>query len=408
MRAEIVSVGTELLLGSITDTNASYIAGRLAPLGIDCLYISQVGDNLARLTDTLARAWERSDLTITTGGLGPTQDDLTREAVAGVLGETLSLNSELEAHVRDFFRRRGTPMPERNLKQAMLIPSASPIANPVGTAPGWWVERSTPSGRKIIVCMPGVPFEMQRMWQCEVEPRLRKLSTHVIVSRTLKVLGMGESAVAELVEDLMDGANPTLAPYAKADGIHLRITAKARDEHEAHSMIAVVEREVRRRLGDAIYGADEDTPGSVARGLLEAADKSIALLEVGDGAIGSVSSMLVSGQLVTIVAAPDMQGAVRLLCADGGANSPDLGEAAVALRRLSRADMVLAVKVGFEDAGQQGAVLSSAEIILVGASGQVMAHTHHTWRTARSEVRRLTGLAALNLLRKQLMAAVHT
>src|SRR5260221_2245775 len=168
MRAEILSVGTELLLGHITDTNATYLAQRLAALGIDLYYISAVGDNLARLSETLARSRERSDLVVMTGGLGPTEDDLTREVIAAVLGETPSVDENYLERLRAWVASRGVVMPASNTKQAWVLASVTTLANPVGTAPGWWAERD---GR-IIVAMPGVPHEMQRMWEHEVAPRL--------------------------------------------------------------------------------------------------------------------------------------------------------------------------------------------------------------------------------------------
>ncbi len=158
MKAEILSIGTELLLGSITDTNAAWLAQQLPLLGIDLFFISQVGDNLGRLTETISRAHGRSDLVICTGGLGPTEDDLTREAISGFLNEPMEVQPELEASLREFFKKRGlVDMPERNIKQATLIRSARVLENPVGTAPGWWVEHD----ERIIVCMPGVPHEMK-------------------------------------------------------------------------------------------------------------------------------------------------------------------------------------------------------------------------------------------------------
>lgn len=141
MRGEIISVGTELLLGHITDTNASWLAQEFSKLGIDCFYISQLGDNLGRIVEHLERAWDRSEFIVMTGGVGPTEDDLTREAISGLLGETMVVQPDLEADLRKFFDRRGVVMPPRNVKQATLIPSARVLANPVGTAPGWWVER---------------------------------------------------------------------------------------------------------------------------------------------------------------------------------------------------------------------------------------------------------------------------
>ena len=172
MRAEILSIGTELLLGPIVDTNAHYLAERLADLGIDCLFVSTVGDNLGRATETIERALGRSDLIVTTGGLGPTEDDLTREAIAAALGETPVVDPELERQLREWFAGRGVPMPERNRKQAWLIPSSRAIPNPNGTAPGW----DTRTNGHRIVSMPGVPREMRYMWEYSIEPTLDRKS----------------------------------------------------------------------------------------------------------------------------------------------------------------------------------------------------------------------------------------
>jgi nicotinamide-nucleotide amidase len=266
MRAEIVSVGTELLLGFIVDTNAAYLAQQLASLGIDLFYISVFGDNLDRLAEGAARAFARSDLTIFTGGLGPTEDDLTREAIAKALGEELYVDPELEAAQRAFWQRRNLPMPPRNLSQAQLIPSAKPLANPLGTAPGWWVD--LPTGG-IAVAMPGVPREMSRMWEFEVVPRLRERGVGgVILTRTLKILGKGESAVEQDVRDLLKSTNPTIATYAKADGIHLRLSAKAASLAEAEALLAPFEQEARARVEQDIYGVDDETiGGAIARAL---------------------------------------------------------------------------------------------------------------------------------------------
>src|SRR5579885_327242 len=163
MRAEIISCGTELLLGHITDTNATYLAQSLAALGVDLYFVSQVGDNQGRIVETLQQAWRRSDLIVMTGGLGPTEDDLARESISALLGETMQVDPQLADELRATFAARNFPMPERNLKQATLIPSARALRNPLGTAPGWFVEKD---GR-IIVAMPGVPREMYRMWEEE-------------------------------------------------------------------------------------------------------------------------------------------------------------------------------------------------------------------------------------------------
>jgi nicotinamide-nucleotide amidase len=428
MRAEIVSIGTELLLGTITDTNASYLAQRLAPLGIDCYYVSQVGDNLERLVDTLDRARRRSDLVITTGGLGPTQDDLTREAIAALLGQTMTVVPELERDLNAFFERRGVQMPERNLKQATLIPSAQALPNPVGTAPGWWVTIDDADGTRIIVSMPGVPFEMKRMWEHEVEPRLRSGSHSVILSRTLKTLGLGESAVEARVQDLMTGSNPTLAPYAKPDGVHLRITAKADDPATAERMIAGLESEVRARLGEAIYGADDDSPAGVVRLLLADAGYRYALLEVGASVVGSISPLLgaapndeAAGQGSGVVDCRGQEGvafsleSLNSLQAITGAvpatgESPDLEGALRSVRATTGADVIMGVSAELTPAGADKRLVSAAvEIALLTPDAEEDAHltrTRQTWRTEVTEVRRLAGLAAYNLMRLRLLKMI--
>ncbi|MDQ3930503.1 MAG: CinA family nicotinamide mononucleotide deamidase-related protein [Chloroflexota bacterium] len=408
MRAEIVSIGTELLLGSITDTNASYLARRLALLGIDCFYISQVGDNPGRLQEVLARAWERSDLTVTTGGLGPTVDDLTREAIAEMLGESLYVEEGLAEHVRQFFSRRGSPMPQANLKQATLIPSATAIDNPIGTGPGWWVSRDTERGRRIMVSMPGVPFEMKRMWEQEVEPRLRHLSPTQIVSRTLKVLGMGESTVEQVVVDLMSGANPTLAPYAKQDGIHLRITAKAQNADVAREMIAGLEEQVRSRLGNAIYGIDEESPAGAVLELLQRTGTRLAVVEIGEGAIGCVSTQLaVSEQVVSTNSARDIEhAAAKIGLPQSLVDVADFVQVAQAAAG-NGTDLVLAIEGRMSDNPErEGTVDAECKIALARPTleGRPQEVDSYRWRTARSEVSRLFGLMALNQLRLELLS----
>jgi nicotinamide-nucleotide amidase len=262
LRAEILSIGTELLLGQIVDTNAHYLAARLADLGIDCLYISTVGDNLGRCTDLMRRSLERSDLVITTGGLGPTEDDLTRETISTVLGETPQIDPELERQLRTWFASRNVPMPERNRKQAWLIPSAHAIPNPNGTAPGWDVRKDG----KRIVSMPGVPREMTYMWEHHIEPTLT--SGALLRSRTLKILGIGESQAEETLGELVRSTAPTVVTKAKDDGLHIRITDKDADAATMDARIAAMEAKVRERLGQYVWGTDNETLGEViARGL---------------------------------------------------------------------------------------------------------------------------------------------
>ena len=188
MRAVVISVGSELLDGFLTDTNATFLAQEMAALGIELVGVSQVGDSLPRILTTLRRAWDDADLIVTTGGIGPTEDDLTREAVAALLGETTTVDPDLLRGIADYFAARGLVMPEQNAKQAWLIPSAKALPNPMGTAPGWFVERDG----HVIVSMPGVPREMMRMWREQAVPRLLPhLGDRAVVSRTLKTIGIG-------------------------------------------------------------------------------------------------------------------------------------------------------------------------------------------------------------------------
>ncbi len=282
MKAEIIAVGTELLLGQIVDTNSAYLARELAELGIDLYWVTHVGDNLDRLSEAISRGLSRSDLVILSGGLGPTEDDLTRDAIARVLGEELYIDPELEERQRAFWAARGLEMPPRNLTQAMLIPSARPLPNPVGTAPGWWVEKDG----KFVVAMPGVPRELTRMWEHEVKPRLRAVAgAGIILSRTLKVIGRGESAVEEAIRPLVGSRNPTVATYAKPDGIHVRITAKAGSPEAARSLIEPVEAQVRAILGPDIYGADDETLVGVILRRLRELGWRLGLIEVLTGGL---------------------------------------------------------------------------------------------------------------------------
>jgi nicotinamide-nucleotide amidase len=266
MKAEIVSTGTEILLGNITDTNTSFLAEHLAQLGIDLFYASSVGDNFERMLGVLQLALSRSDLIITTGGLGPTQGDITREVIAALLGEKMEVDAGLKLNLEKFFVGRGIPMSDNNLKQASLIPSCQAIPNPNGTAPGWWAEKNG----KIIVAMPGPPGEMQPMWHNHVAPALQRHSEAIIASRTLKNYGVPEGTMDEQLSTLLKSPNPTLALYAKIDGINLRITAKAATQAEAQALITKHEAEVRKILADSVWGADDDTlEGVVGQALIK-------------------------------------------------------------------------------------------------------------------------------------------
>jgi nicotinamide-nucleotide amidase len=281
MKAEIITSGTELLLGEVTDVNTSYIAGQLAALGIDLYYCSTVGDNFERFSGVLKQAWGRSDLIIITGGLGPTQGDITREVIAALLGEKATIDPDLKRELTAFFVGRGIEMPDNNLKQATLIPSTVALRNASGTAPGWWVEKEN----RIIVTLPGPPGEMQIMWQNVVLPRLKARSRAIILSRTLKTWGLSEARVDEMVAPFLGSGNPTLALYAKPDGINLRITAKATTESAVAAMLLQREQDIRNILDKYIWGADSETLEGIVGKLLHDKKLTIAVAETFTGGL---------------------------------------------------------------------------------------------------------------------------
>ena len=279
MKGEIFSVGTELLMGELIDTNGSWVAARLPALGIQLQYVSIIGDNLDMLADAFTRGLKRSDIIFTTGGLGPTQDDLTREGVAKALGETPVVQQDVVRDLERYFQGRGMVMPATNIKQAYLIPSARFIPNPNGTAPGWWTQRDG----KIIVNMPGPPGEMHPMFEDQVAPRLREIvKDEVTITRNIKTIGLGEGAVDETVSEYFGKENPYLGIYAKQDGVHLRIIARAKDAATAQKLIQPVEQAIVTRLAPYVWGYDEETPEQavgqalVQRGLTLATMESVS------------------------------------------------------------------------------------------------------------------------------------
>ena len=280
MKAEIMGIGTELLMGELTDTNSSWIASRLPALGIELQWVSIIGDDLPRLTEAFKNGMERSDIIFTTGGLGPTQDDLTREAIAAAFDETPVIQQEVVDKLERYFAARGTPMPQHNLKQANLIPSAKWVINNNGTAPGWWAERDG----KIVICMPGPPGENHSMWEEQVEPELAKLiEDEVTITRNIKTMGMSEGAVDEVISEFFGIANPYLGIYSKADGIHLRVIARAKDSQSAQAMIAPVEQAIHERLGEYVWGYDDETPEQSAGKSLTEKGLTLAVMEMCTG-----------------------------------------------------------------------------------------------------------------------------
>src|SRR6266567_3099898 len=402
MKAEILSIGTELLLGQIVDTNANYLAQQLAPLGLDLYYVSQIGDNLQRLADAFRRGLERSDVIITSGGLGPTEDDLTREAIADVMGERLEIQPHLEEELRGFFARRNRTMPERNVKQATTIPSGTYLPNPVGTAPGWWVERD---GR-VIVSMPGVPHEMHKMWEEQAQPRLAKLITGgMIVSRILKLVGIGESHAEEALGELTRSTNPTLATYAKSDGIHLRLTAKTTTRSEAEVLLDEFEPRVRDRVSESVYGGESDSFPAVVGALLRERNLKLATAESATG--GQLASLIteapgasdyfVAGYVVYSAEAKRALGVSQQLLDEHGTVAQETTRAlAAAARQAAHADVSLATTGNAGPGASEGKPVGLLHIVVDIQGSQVCQETRYS--TTRTEYKRRGALEALYLL----------
>ena len=290
MKAEIIAIGSELLLGQLVDTNSSFIAKRLAEHGIELIRTSTVGDELSRIEEVLREAIQRSSIVITTGGLGPTEDDLTREGVAKAFQRSLIFQPHLMEQIEAIINRRGFRMAENNRKQAYIPEGAIPIENPKGTAPGFIMEY--PKGS--IISIPGVPLEMEYFMQNSVIPYLRKrfdLKHEIIRYRVLRACGLGESAIGIQIKDLMkEGNNPSVGTLASMGDIKIRITAKASNPEEADTMIQKVEEEIRKRLRNLIYGVDEETlQGNIAREL-ERLKLTLSVVEAFTG--GNISQKL--------------------------------------------------------------------------------------------------------------------
>ncbi len=255
MTVELISVGTELLLGNIVNTNAAYLAEKCADLGLSCFYQSVVGDNEERLGAVLKAALERSDIVILSGGLGPTEDDLTKEVSAKVMGRQLVMHEPSKKRIEEYFTSRNMELTENNWKQAMMPEGAIAVNNENGTAPGVIIE----DGEKKVILLPGPPNEMIPMFEKSIMPYLEGSDPEVIYSQTVKICGVGESKAETLIKDMIDSqSNPTIATYAKNCEVHLRVTAKAAGEKEAKKLVKPVVKELKNRFGPCIYTTNAD------------------------------------------------------------------------------------------------------------------------------------------------------
>ena len=386
MRAYVLSIGSEMIIGHLTDTNATYLAQELASLGVELLGVTQVGDDRPRLITTLQRALADADVVICTGGIGPTDDDLTREAIADVVGETPAVAEALAGDIEAFFYARGLTMPERNRKQAWLIPSAEALPNPVGTAPGWFVR----TGGKAIIAMPGVPREMFRMWREQAVPRLiTGASERVVRSITVRTIGIGESAAEQTLIDLVQALDPIVATYAKDDGVQIRVTAVSPTAVEATARRDGVAAEVVRRLQRYVYGFDDMSLAQAVIQLLMDRKFTVAAAEVGSG--GRFAALLADQ--------PSSNGVFKgsLLLSDDPRNSLDLAEAA---RSQFGANIGVGVRVDAEPA-DNGVFEGSISIAVSGAAAAASSE-QIAMKTGFEDSHRRAAMAAADVLRRSL------
>lgn len=406
MTVEFICVGTELLLGNIVNTNAAFLAEECAKLGLSCYYQTVVGDNEKRLTQTLETAMERSDIVILSGGLGPTEDDLTKEAAAKVCGRKLLLHEPSWKAIEKFFAEKGIEPTENNKKQAMIPEGAIVLENPNGTAPGVIIETDAAK----IILLPGPPNELRPMFESSVEPYLEKLTEQVISSQTVKICGVGESKAETMVKDLIDAqTNPTIATYAKTGEVHIRVTASAEDKKAAAKLMKPVVKELKSRFGNNVYTTEENvTLEKAVADLLLANDLTVTCAE-------SCTGGLLSARLINVpgISEAYKAGVVtysnkakrRLLNVKkstlqkyGAVSEQTAGEMAKGVAALCKADVAVAVTgIAGPDGGTEekpvGLVYIACDV-----KGKLTVKKHR-FSGNRDKVRESAAAAALALLR---------
>jgi len=421
MRCDVLAVGTELLLGQIVDTNSSWLGENLAMHGFDSLSQVKVGDNIGRITGHLRRMLGEADAVIMCGGLGPTHDDLTREAIAEVMGVELHLDEDVADVIRYLFTSRNRTMPENNLRQAMVPEGASIIPQTRGTAPGLIcpVTIDTPSGpvKRVVYAVPGVPHEMREMFERAILLDLQQRSGErwTIASRTLRTWGESESGLNErlddIIHDLDEVGNPTLAFLASGwEGLKVRLTGRAPDADAASALLAPWEQRIREVLGNQVFGVDSDTMESVVLGQLRDRGWSLGLAE-------SVTGGLVAGRLTGVPGASDVfRGAVVSYASEvkfdllGVSEGPVVTEEAAiemaeGARKALQSDVGLAltgVAGPSEQDGMRPGTLFAAVVLPEGEPDRIRS-VHVTMPGDRDMMRQLSVISALDLLRKRLL-----
>ena len=414
---ELLAVGTELLLGSIANTDAQELSRELSALGLNVYYHSVVGDNPGRVKKAVELAKSRADILITTGGLGPTCDDLTKQVVAEAYGKKLEFNEDCARSIRDFFANSQMVMTENNLRQAWLPEGCTVLNNRWGTAPGCAFQ----CGDNFVIMLPGPPRECIPMFREEAAPWLMGLSEGVIRSRTLRVFGMGESRVESILGKRMDElTNPTLAPYAKEGEVELRITAKAADPETAEALIAPVEAEVRETLGDLIYGADVSSLEEVILGLLKEQGVTLGTAESCTGGLiakritdlPGASSVLMGGIVsYTNEVKTRVLGVAPELLEEKGAVSAEVAVAmAKGARRVLGCDLaVSATGVAGPDRDDRGNPVGLVYVALADEENVWVRKLELGGAIARRDrIRTLAANHALDMVRRRLMGKIDT
>ena len=409
MRCSVVAVGTELLLGQIVDTNSSWLGEQLAAAGIDSLFQVKVGDNLARIVATLRSTLEQADAIIICGGLGPTHDDITREAIAEIMGVELEMNDEVALVIEQLFTSRGRRMPQNNLRQAMVPKGAKIIEQRRGTAPGL----ICPVGEKVMYAVPGVPFELYEMFERAILPDLlaRSGEASVIKSRVLRTWGDSESGLNErlvgVINELEKVGNPTLAFLASGwEGIKVRLTAKANTEGQAIELLDTWDAKVREQVKDLVFGVDEQNMETVVLQNLRDRKLTLAVAE-------SVTGGLVSGRLTAIAGASDVfRGAIvsydsevkfDLLNVTRGpvVSESAAKEMAIGIRKTLGSDIGLALTGVAGPSEQDGVKVGTLCVGLALPNGDVRATTFNL-PYGREQMRQFSVISALNFLRQSL------
>ncbi|MDQ5828772.1 MAG: competence/damage-inducible protein A [Actinomycetota bacterium] len=408
--AEIVTIGTEILLGDLVDTNTAWLSERLATLGVGIYRHTTVGDNRARIAAALEEAAARADLVITTGGLGPTSDDLTNECLAAITGRKMVEYPEAREHVDAMFRKFGRKPTANNYKQALFPEGTRLIPNPLGTAMGALLD----DDGTLFATLPGVPSEMKRMFEDTLEPLIRARSDGSIVSKTLWFAGIGESALAEQVQDFLDATDPTVAPLAGQGKVRLRITTRAATQREAENKIVPVEQEILARLGDYYFGEDNETLESAVGRLLKERGATLALAESCTGGLLAKrltdfpgSSAYFKEGLVTYTneSKERLLGVPHdLLLEYGAVSEPVARLMAEGVRKLASSDYGLSITgVAGPDGGTKEKPVGLVFVGLSDAGGTIAERLDLTaWARSREAIRERSANRAFDLLRLRL------